>query len=236
MKFVPRSICLLTFILIIALNALGGDAPPAWMKQAASGSLPTYEKDVPAVALLDEKQVAYNGSGTLVTSENYAVKILTREGRREAVARAYYLVSSGKVREIEAWLIRPDGSVKNYDKKTILDVIADQDDVYNEGRLKVIDAREDADAGAVFGYTIVSEDRPLWFQEKWFSQLDLPVLVSRYTLTLPAGWKASGITFNHAPITPQVSGTSYTWEVRNLPFVKKEPMSPSIQTSSPGWR
>lgn len=221
------------FIFSFANDAFGGDAPPSWMKQAAASSLPAYEKEVPAVVLHKEKIVSYN-NGVQVTTENCAVKMLTREGRKYAAAVAYYLVSSGKVREIEAWLIRTDGSVKYYDKKTVLDRISDTDDVYNEGRLKIIDGTDDADAGMVFGYTIVSEDRPLYFQEKWFSQEDdLPALVSRYTMNLPSGWTANGITFNHPTISPQVSGSNYTWELRNLRYIKKEPMSPSFQNLVP---
>ena len=49
--------------------------------------------------------VSLNNDGVQVTTENYAVKILSREGRRHAVAMALYLVSSGKVRDIEAWLV-----------------------------------------------------------------------------------------------------------------------------------
>ncbi len=233
MKLSSRSACLLTFIFITALNAFGGDTPPSWMRQAATASLPGYDKEVSAVVLHNEQVVTLGGDGMLVTTENYAVKILSREGRRHAVATALYLVSSGKVREIEGWLIRQDGSVKNYDKKTILDIISDPDDIYNEYRLKVIDGSDDADTGMVFGYTVVSEDRPLYFQEKWFSQDNLPTLLSRYTLNLPSGWKASGITFNRSPIIPQVSGTSYTWEVRNLPSIKREPMSPSVTNLVP---
>jgi hypothetical protein len=218
---------------MVALNVFGGDGPPAWMKQAAAATLPGFDKEVSAVVLHNEKIVTLNSENLQVTTENYAVKILTREGRRHAVATALYLVSSGKVREIEGWLIRPDGSVKNYDKKSILDVISDPDDIYNEYRLKVIDGSEDADAGMVFGYTVVSEDKPLYYQEKWFSQENLPTLLSRYTLNLPSGWKASGITFNHPQLTPQISGTSYTWELRNLPFIKVEPMSPSVTNIVP---
>ena len=221
------------FTFSFAGNAFGGDTPPSWMKQAAALSLPSYDKEVSAVVLYNEKVVTLNSENMQVTTENYAVKILSREGRRHAIATALYLVSSGKVREIEGWLIRQDGTVKNYDKKTILDVISDPDDIYNEYRLKVIDGSDDADTGMVFGYTVVSEDKPLYFQEKWFSQETLPTLVSRYTLNLPTGWKASGITFNHAPLTPQVSGTSYTWELRNLPFIKAEPMSPSVTNIVP---
>ncbi len=221
------------FIFSFAGSAFGGDTPPSWMKQAAAVSLPGYEKEVSGVVLHNEQIVSLNNDGMQVTTQNYAVKILTREGRQNAVARALYLVSSGKVREIEGWLIRQDGTVKNYDKKSILDIIYDRVDIYNEYRMKVIDGSSDADAGMIFGYTVVSEDRPLYYQERWLSQHDLPTIVSRYTLNLPAGWKASGVTFNSAPITPQVSGTSYTWELRNLPYIKSEPMGPSVLNIAP---
>jgi transglutaminase-like putative cysteine protease len=233
MKFVPRLICLVSFIFIVSLNAFGGDTPPSWMKQAASVSVPGYDKEVSAVVLHNEESVTLNNDGVLVTTENYAVRILSREGRKHAVATVLYLVSSGKVRDIEGWLIRPDGTTKNYDKKSVLDIISDPDDIYNEYRLKVIDGSDDVDVGFVFGYTVVSEARPLYFQKKWFSQDNLPTLLSRYTLNLPSGWKASGVTFNHSPITPQVSGTSYTWELRNLPFIKREPLSPSVPNIVP---
>ncbi len=233
MKFVPRLMCLFGFIFIVALNAFGDDSPPSWMKQAASAGVPGYDKEVSAVVLHNEQIVTLGSDGMLVTTENYAVKILSREGRRHAVATALYLVSAGKVRDIEGWLIRPDGTTKNYDKKSVLDIISDPDDVYNEYRVKVIDGSDDADSGFVFGYTVVSEDRPLYFQEKWFSQDNLPALLLRYTLNLPAGWKASGITFNHQTIAPQVSGTSYTWELRNLPYIKSEPLSPSVPNIVP---
>src|SRR5690349_4202668 len=96
------------FIFSFAINVFGGDTPPSWMKQAASASLPAYDKEVSAVVLYNEQNVTFNGDGMMVTTENYAVKVLSREGRRHAVATALYLVSAGKVREIEGWLMRPD--------------------------------------------------------------------------------------------------------------------------------
>ena len=234
MKLIPRIVCLFSFFLLISLNVFGGESLPNWMRQAASLTLPSYSKEVSAVALHNEKQVTLGSDGMLVTTENYAVRLLAREGRSYARATALYLVSAGRVREIEAWLIYPNGAIKYYDKKTVLDIISDTDDVYNEYRVKVIDARDYAETGAVFGYTIVSEERPLYYQEKWFSQeTRLPSLMSRYTLNLPTGWKASGITFNHPEITPQVNGTSYTWELRNLPYIKSEPLSPSVPNIVP---
>jgi Domain of Unknown Function with PDB structure (DUF3857)/Transglutaminase-like superfamily len=225
-------------LMFIVLAAFGGtvladDPPPSWLRQASMATPPQYEKDVPAVVLHDEEQVTLGTDGKLVTVENYAVKMLNREGRNFAIARAFYLVSAGKVRSIEAWLIRPDGSVKMFEKKDILDIIADPDDVYNEGRIKIIDASAEVDTGHVFGYTVVTEDVPLFYQENWQFQGRLPALVSRYSLNLPQGWKASSITFNGAEVKPQVSGSSYAWEMRNLPPIPPEPLSPAVENIAP---
>jgi hypothetical protein len=228
MKFFGIFLFLSCLLLTAQATALGGETPPIWLRQAASASVPSYDKEVPAVVLYNESIVTLGNDGLLITTENYAIRILNREGNQHAIARALYLVSAGRVREIEGWLIRPGGTVTYYDKKKVLDIISDPDDVYNEYRLKVIDASREAGEGMVFGYTVTSEEKPLYFQEKWFSQDRLPSLMSRYTLNLPANWKATSITFNHPPVTPQVNGSSYTWEFRNLPFIKKEPKSPSV--------
>ncbi|MDM7921101.1 MAG: DUF3857 domain-containing protein [Pyrinomonadaceae bacterium] len=206
---------------------------PQWLKQAIAKPVPSYEKDVPAVVLHDEQQVTYGADGKLVSVENFAVRLLSREGRDYAVARAFYLVSSGKVREINAWLIRSDGTVKEYGKSAVVDRIADPDDVYNEGRIKIIDARDDADSGAVFGYTVVSEDSPLFYQDTWLFQDRLPTLLSKYSLTLPEGWKATSLTFNAPEIVPQVTGTTWAWEIRDLKPIPPEPLSPSIVNLAP---
>jgi hypothetical protein len=219
-----------TFSAVLLFSVSGhafGDNAPSWLQQVARKNVPSYDKQVPAVILHNEESVSLNSDGKLVTVENYAVKILTREGRGYAVARALYLVSSGKVRDIDGWLIRGD-STKSYGKKETLDRISDPDDVYNEYRMKIINASDDADVGSIFGYTIVSEDVPLYYQTKWFPQFGLPTLTSRYTLNLPSGWKASSLTFNSKEVVPTVNGTSYTWQMQDLPFIKDEPMSPSM--------
>jgi len=207
----PRLIYSSFFIVLLFTSAFAnaGDSIPNWLRQAASTNPPTYARDVPAVVLYNEQQVTLGSDGKLTTTENYAVKILVREGKPVAVATAFYLSSFSKVRDMNGWLIRPDGSSKEYGKKDILDVIADQDDVYNEGRLKVIDATGEVDTGYIFAYTVTSEDTPLFYQDIWSFQGRLPTMLSRYTLNLPNGWKASSITFNHANVAAQANGSSY---------------------------
>ena len=38
----------------------------------------------------------------------------------------------------------------------------------------------------------------------------------------------SGVTFNHAKIEPKVNGSTYIWELTNLPPIPNEPLSPSL--------
>lgn len=228
-----RLIVSICSLFLLSSIAFADSPPPSWMRQAASVNVPSYEKDVHGVVLLDETILTLGSDGKLVTTENYAVKVLTREGRKYATAVAFYLVSSGKVRDINAWIIRPDGTSKEYDKKSVLDLISDPDDVYNEGRVKIIDATSDVDTGFIFGYTITSEEKPLLYQDIWQAQSMLPTITSRYTLNLPSGWKATSLTFNHAEVKPQVSGSSFTWQLNNLPFIPTEPMSPTVKNLVP---
>ncbi|HYG79992.1 MAG TPA: DUF3857 and transglutaminase domain-containing protein [Pyrinomonadaceae bacterium] len=228
-----RLLSLFALILLSASAAFAGEEAPPWLEQAAQQKVPTYNKDVPAVVLLDESSVTVGEDGRVTTTNTYAVRILRREGREEAVARELYMTDTGKVREMRAWLIRPNGEVKRYGKDQTLDVAAANNDVYNESRVKVIDASSEADAGMVFGYQTTSESRSFFSQSLWYFQGDLPVLHSRFQLTLPQGWGATSVTFNHPKIEPAVSGSTYAWELRNLSYIEREPSGPSVSNLAP---
>ncbi|HEY5838265.1 MAG TPA: DUF3857 domain-containing protein, partial [Pyrinomonadaceae bacterium] len=160
-------------------------------------------------------------------------RILLRAGREHATAFEFYQNDAGKVKELKAWLIRATGAVKKYGKDETIDAVEDPNDIYNQSRLKMISASDDADAGAIFAYQSTTEERTIFSQEVWQPQYRLPLLSSRYVLTLPQGWAAKSLTFNHAPITPTVSGSTYTWELNNLPPIASEPNSPRVSSLAP---
>jgi hypothetical protein len=232
---------MLKWFLVIVLASLSlssitlakGDEAPAWLKQAAAANIPTYGKEVHAVVLHDESRKTIEEDGRIKTVDYYAVRILSREGRSEAAARAVYSTDSEKVKEMRAWLIRPSGEVKSYGKKETMDIALVDNDVYNDARMKVIAASDDADAGCVFGYEIVTEEKSVHSQFKWYFQHDIPVLLSRITVAMPQGWRAEGVTFNHAKIEPAVNGTTYTWEMRNLTFIERESARPELTNIAP---
>lgn len=230
-----KIVVLFGVLLLAAGAALAspGDEAPQWLQQAAAIKVPTYDKEVPAVVLRKDQDVVVNEDGRLTTTTTYAVRILTRDGRGYAFALEGYLTKSSKVNEIRAWLIRPNGFVKKYGKDETTDRISDPNDIYDEYRVKMINAIDDADIGVVFGYQSTTEERPLFNQDVWRFQDLLPTLQSRYSLTLPAGWRATSLTFNHEKVEPSVSGANYVWELRDLAPIKDEPASPKLNNLAP---
>ena len=217
----------LLLLLLVATPVLADDTPP-WVQQAAAIKVPAYDKDVSAVVLLDESLTSINSDGRVNEVNNHAVRILRREGRGYAIGQVGYVPETGKVKEFRAWLIKPNGEIKRFGKDDSVDIQASLNDVYNEYRFKRISARDDADVGAVFAYSYTLEDRSIFSQADWAFQNSLPVITSRYNLTLPEGWRAEAVTFNHAAVEPRVNGSNYTWELSNLPAIPDEPLSPSL--------
>jgi hypothetical protein len=222
----PRIFAILA-LLLLSSPALADDTP-SWVQQAAAIKVPTYDKDVPAVVLINESLTSINSEGRETSVFNQAVRILRREGREYAFGEVGYVPDSGKVKEFRAWLIRPNGEIKKFGKDDSVDIQASLNDVYNEWRVKRISARDEADVGAVFAYSYTLEDRSIFSQFDWAFQTSLPVITSRYNLTLPEGWRAEAVTFNHPAIEPRINGSSYSWELSNLPAIPEEPLSPSL--------
>ena len=226
-------------LLLLGVGRAAGDEVPAWLQQAANAKTPAYPvKDVPAVVLYNEQIVNVSDDGKITVTVNYAVRVLRREGRHAAVAVESYLTDSGKIKEMRGWLLRANGQVKKYGKDETADIALADNDIYNEGRKKIILAGSDINDGEVFGYQAVREERSIFSHDIWNFQLAsddnaLPALVSRYILNLPSGWKASSVTFNHEDIKAAVNGNSYVWELRDLPPYLEEDLSPAMSNVVP---
>jgi transglutaminase-like putative cysteine protease len=206
---------------------------PGWLSESASLPLPKYDPRVPAVVLHNEEILTLDEGGRVQGVARYAVRILLYEGKQFARATRSYLTDGGKIREVRAWLMRPQGDVTEYGKHDALDIAAALNDVYNEARVRVIDASGHADVGTVFGFEVSFEDRTFSGQFLWGFQGELPVVRSRFSLGLPPGWSAKALTFNHDPLPPSVTGSTSTWELSNLPWIEDEPARPPFTSIAP---
>lgn len=225
-----RRAAILIFSLVLRAVA---DEAPSWLRELATAKLPDYGRKVPAAVLLNEERVAVDESGRITTTTRAAIRILTREGRDQAVARESYQTDGGKVKNLEAWMISPTGEVKKLGKSDTADVAVVDDDIYNETRVRVIMGRDRADPGATFGFEGQTEERSVFTQFNWPFQDELPARLTRFELTLPAGWRAESITFNHPAVAPAISGNTYAWQLRDLAPLEIEEAAPQMTSLAP---
>jgi Domain of Unknown Function with PDB structure (DUF3857)/Transglutaminase-like superfamily len=217
----------------LPILCLAGTDTPSWVQEVASRAVPQYDAKVPVAVLLDEERVAVDPAGRVTTDYRKAIKVLTREGRNEAAAEIPYLAGSDKVRDVHAWLVAPNGFIKTYSAKDgIYDISAGGDSLYDEIRLRLGKA-DNPEIGSVFVFEGRLESKPFLSQEDFTFQEEFPALDSRYVLTLPTGWTAKGMVFNHDPVAPVVDGSTYTWELKNLPYLEHEPGGPSREGTAP---
>src|ERR1044071_5929117 len=120
--------------LLLAMSAgayAAGEEARMWLQQLAKAPVPTYDKDVSAVVLLNEQRASVSEDGRITTVTTYAVRILLREGRTFAQAVEFYQNDAGRIKDLKAWVISPTGAVKKYGKDETIDRVEDPSDVYN---------------------------------------------------------------------------------------------------------
>lgn len=229
-----RALCAALMLLLLSALALAADdTAPDWLAEAARTPLENYGPKVDAAVLLDEGNTVVDGTGKKLRRLRFAVKVLTDAGRSRARANVAYYIGSGKVKSLRAWLITPSGNVKSYDKKEVADTTLGTGSVFEDVRVRVADARLDALPGSVFGFESEEEDRSVFMQEYWqFQTLD-PVIVSRYTLQVPTGWRVESIARNYTGMEPVVTGSTFRWELRNLKPIEIEKASPRLSSLAP---
>lgn len=208
----------IVLLLTPALWAFSNKDVPSWVEEVSSRKLPAYSGKVPAAVLLDDQHVTLDPSGSVTTVERHAIRILNQQGRKDAFVTVPYWKNRRDVKELHAWLIAPNGFQKTFDKNSVMDIGAfSEAELYIDGRARVITA-ENPEIGSVFAYEYTIQEKALTAQDEFYFQAHLPSLQSRYTVTLPTGWTAKAVLFNQSPLDPMVEGSSYTWELKDLPF------------------
>jgi hypothetical protein len=218
--------------LLLAAGLYGADDVPDWARQAARQPLPTYSAKVYAAALLQEESVTVDPDGHRTMRERGVIKVLQKSTDSIEAGRSYN-TKTGRIRDFRAWLLPPTGATVSFGKDKVIDIALSKEYTYDEGRLKLISAGSNLAPGSVFAYEVTEEEKSVFVQSSYDFQESLPVAVSRFVLTVPAGWEVRGTVFNHAPIEPAVAGGTYTWEMRDLPWIEHEHYCPDLHAVAP---
>jgi hypothetical protein len=217
---------------LFAVVLFAADDIPQWVRDAAAQTSPTYPAKVSSVVLLQEEHLTVDPDGRRVMRERGVIRILQRS-RESISAYRTYNTKSGRIRDFQGWLLPASGKSVNFGKPQVLDVALSRDYTYDEGRAKVLDPGADLQPGSVFAYEVVEEEKSIFTQYQYRFQESLPVLLSRFTLTLPGAWEVKGTIYNHEAVQPAVVGGVYTWELRNLRWIEDEDYRPDIHALAP---
>jgi hypothetical protein len=142
---------------------------------------------VRALVLKDEALVQVAEDGAITTSRRRAVRVLTRDGRREADCHVVYPAGTTRVKDMRGFVLWPGGEVTKQGKQSVVDLALASGDLYNDVRVRVISASDEVRPGAVFGCETVHEDKSVFTQLDWPFQDELPVVASALSLSLPVG-------------------------------------------------
>jgi hypothetical protein len=224
----------LTLVLLLAAGCpLFAKDAPAWVREAAATVPKTeFPAKVSSLVLLHEEHLTVSPEGKWSATERGAVKIL-QSGRRHISASRAYNTRSGRIRDFRGWLILPSGKEMEYQKNSILDEALSAEYTYDEGRAKRLDCDPDAPPGSIFAYEVTQEEDTVFTTYQYEFQGSEPVAVSRFVLSLPPAWEARASLFNHGDIQPKVEGGTYTWELRDLPWIEREDYSPHFESIAP---
>ncbi len=224
-------------LMLLACPALASaaDQAPDWLRAVEQTTMTVPRKGNPAVVLLEDTLLEVSARGSFTTRVRYAVRVLTAEGNKQAVARVLYNVDSMKVKSLQAWLIAPDGKVTVYGKRRIVDAAVHTSalELYGEARQQLIIATDEAKPGAVFGYEAVVEETSVISQHMVRFQSTLPVERATYTVQVPVGWRLAAHPFNQAPACTESAGGRYTWTATATPALELEPLAPPAPTFAP---
>ena len=120
-----RKIYLLGLLLFPAL-VTAADTAPDWVRELSTRNLPQFPPQTRFVTLLDEEHLTIQASGSANRQIRHAVRIVSHEGQEQA-AFIPYIRKSTKIKDLKAWLIGPNGSIKTYGKESIVDQGVKQD-------------------------------------------------------------------------------------------------------------
>ncbi len=218
----------LAILPFLAIPLAARTKAPDWLAQAARMPNPPFDpKDKPEVAVLwDEGIYEVKSDGKVFRRIRFAIRVLDHSGRGRAIARLPYFEKSQKINRFKAWSIDKNGKAYAYKKSEQTDRARTSHALYSDVRTRSINGSGRSIAGSVFGYEYEVEEATIFAQDYWRFQSDVPVAVSRLTVTLPKGWslKETGV---HGAPRARLSGSTYVWEMKDCPMKQREPGAPS---------
>lgn len=223
MSIPVRLLWLLLWLAVPPIDVLAG--APDWLIEWTKRPAPNVTKEAPAVVLLDETVQTIDKSGMFRSVHRVAIKILTRSGIDNASAKLEYIDKQDSIRSANAWLVRGSKTVKTLPSGEWLDLSSfERSTLMSDSRTRSVDLSREAEPGDFFGYETRIERIPMTADVLQSFGWELPVILERYQLQVPAGFTIKSIVTGPARLTNRTSadGCLHTWDLTERPYKTSE--------------
>lgn len=225
---------LLTLLLgtaFFAPIACWAESIPDWMRVAIQRPIPAGMASAKAVVLLSETAFSVRENGDMYSTNRRVVKIQQTSGLSEA-RQALHFDGETRIVSFKGWSIDPSGreyALKEKDavEQSPFPLLGSGVIMYDDTRYKILTV-PGAAPGAYVAFEAEQRVRPHVSQDVWSYQEDIPVLISTYTVRLPASWEYNYRCINWPEVKPQHLGANdWRWQIEAIPGIRPEPLMPS---------
>lgn len=214
-----------------APSSAGADKPPQWLVLEAARPLPALPAETEAVVLLDEQSTVINPKGVMTTICRRATRVLRPGGVGPAQRLIRANAFDTKVKSMTGWVVNPSGTSRQVTMKQVISSSLAPDTLYMDVKLMLL-AVPEVDVGSVVGFEWQEERTPPAIEDACDFQGEFPVLLARYSLTVPTRWEPELSWINWPPVEPKQLPISplvprkLSLEIRDIPPIGHEPFSP----------
>ncbi len=211
-------------ILAAAFSSAAGTIPD-WVRQAARQTLPAYAPDTNAVVLLKEESTAVRGPGEYIEHHRRVVRILRREGVREATFGVSFQRDE-KILSLHAWSLDSAGHEYEVKDKEFTEGNHYSYELYSDRKYRKAEVPA-AQPGSVVAFEYEVRRHEWLNQFVWIFHEDIPVVQASFTVQLPPGWEYKNAWANFTPIEPVSLGDNrWQWTVHNVARIEDESRMP----------
>ena len=186
--------------------------------------------DADAVVLFDKGELKISADDIIV-KRHVRVKVFHKDGAEDAANVDLGFFKSDNIRELKAHTITPDGK-----KKKVKDTYEKE----SGSRKNITFAFPAVEDGAILEYRYRVIHHRYGFLDTWYFQSEIPTLESEFSVIMFPGFKYN-VSRNHVPSKfkkpvekkfPElgVELTQYTWNLKDLPAAKDEPVMGAAST------
>ncbi|MBI4651406.1 DUF3857 and transglutaminase domain-containing protein [Candidatus Desantisbacteria bacterium] len=242
LKIFIFNICIFSFM----LTHFGCTPKPIIIKKELGYLNTPGAKEYPnagAIMLLDSASDIIYENGEIISKIHQIIKILNDRGKDFGEISVAYNSSFQNAAFSFARTITSDGTIVLPSKEAFNEITPYAGyNLYSDIKQKVV-SMPAVEPGSIIEYEAVIKSKPLLlsngYSVDWFFQFSEPIMLSKYSITLPKKlpFKTTYYNFEQIPdVSEYKEYTTYTWEKLNINEIVTEPVMPSMYKIAPWMR